>query len=79
MTVMRGNSRRPSGLCAIPLLTIVCGAAVAISRPSKRIEPCRGRLRPLIARRVVDLPAPFAPINVTISPSPTVSETPFSA
>jgi hypothetical protein len=39
VTVMRGNSLRPSGLCAIPLLTIVCGAAVAISRPSKRIEP----------------------------------------
>ena len=39
MTVIRGNSRRPSGLCAIPLLTMVWGAAVVISRPSKRIEP----------------------------------------
>ena len=79
MTVMRGNRRRPSGLCAIPLLTIVCGAAVVMSPPSKRIEPCRGRLRPLIARSVVDLPAPFAPISVTISPAPTRSDTPLSA
>ena len=50
-----------------------------MSRPSKRIRPCRGRLSPLIARSVVDLPAPFAPISVTISPAPTRSETPFSA
>ena len=50
-----------------------------ISLPWKRIDPCRGRLRPLIARSVVDFPAPFAPISVTISPSPTASEMPFSA
>jgi len=79
VTVMRGNRRRPSGLCAIPFLTIVCGAAVVISVPSKWIEPCRGRFSPLIARRVVDLPAPFAPISVTISPVPTRRVTPLSA
>jgi hypothetical protein len=33
----------------------------------------------LIARSVVDFPAPFAPISVTISPWPTRSETPLSA
>jgi hypothetical protein len=33
----------------------------------------------LIERSVVDLPAPLAPISVTISRSPTSSETPFSA
>ena len=76
---MRGKSRRPSGLWAIPPLTIACGVAVVMSAPLKRIVPCRGRLRPLIARSVVDLPAPFAPISVTISLLPTVSETPFSA
>ena len=32
------------------------------------IVPWRGWLRPLIERSVVDLPAPFAPISVTISP-----------
>ena len=39
VTVMRGNRRRPSGLCAMPLLTIVCGVAVVMSLPWKRIEP----------------------------------------
>jgi hypothetical protein len=39
----------------------------------------RGGLSPLIERSVVDLPAPFAPISVTISPSRTSSEIPFSA
>ena len=33
---------------------------------------------PLIARSVVDFPAPFAPIRVTISPSWTASEMPFT-
>jgi hypothetical protein len=63
----------------MPPATIWCGALVVISRPSKWIEPCRGRLSPLIARSVVDLPAPFAPISVTISPVPTRSDTPLSA
>ena len=34
---------------------------------------------PLIERSVVDLPAPFAPIRVTTSPSYTLSEIPLSA
>ena len=50
-----------------------------MSPPWNRIVPCRGLLMPLIARSVVDFPAPFAPIRVTISPSFTASETPFSA
>ena len=41
--------------------------------------PSRGWLSPLIERSVVDLPAPFAPISVTISPSRTSIEMPFSA
>ena len=56
-----------------------CGGMRAISRPSKRIEPARGGVRPEIERSVVDLPAPLEPISVTISPSSTVSETPLSA
>jgi hypothetical protein len=63
----------------MPRLTISCGAVVVMSRPWKRIVPCRGRLSPLIDRSVVVLPAPFAPSSVTISPSFTVSETPLSA
>ena len=79
VTLIRGKSRRPSGLCAIPFLTIVCGAVPVMSFPWKRIVPWRGRLMPLMARSVEDFPAPFAPMSVTISPSRTVSEMPFSA
>ena len=50
-----------------------------MSSPRNTIVPLRGWLSPLIERSVVDLPAPFAPISVTISPSLTVSETPLSA
>ena len=50
-----------------------------MSRPSKWIEPCRGCCKPLIERSVVDLPAPFAPRSVTISPWFTVIEIPLSA
>ena len=50
-----------------------------MSSPMKRIVPRRGWLSPLIERSVVDLPAPFDPISVTISLSLTVSEMPFSA
>ena len=39
----------------------------------------RGGVSPEIDRSVVDLPAPFEPISVTISPSSTSSEMPFSA
>ena len=50
-----------------------------MSSPLKRMRPDRGRCSPLIERSVVDLPAPFAPIKVTISPSRTWSEIPLSA
>ena len=76
---MRGKRRRPSGDCAIPASTISCADAWVMSSPRKLIVPVRGWLSPLIERSVVDLPAPFAPISVTISPSRTSSETPLSA
>ena len=76
---MRGKQRRPSGDSEIPRATISCGGVSPISSPSNWIEPWRGGVRPEIDRSVVDLPAPFEPISVTISPSSTVSETPFSA
>ena len=40
---------------------------------SNQISPSAGRTSPEIARSVVVLPAPFAPISVTISPSATPS------
>ena len=78
-TLIRGKSRLPSGDCAIPSFTISCAGRFVISWPWKRIVPRRGRLRPLIERSVVDLPAPFAPISVTISPCRTSIVMPLSA
>jgi hypothetical protein len=71
--------RRPSGDCEIPSFTTLCGAVSVMSSPPKWIVPSCGWLRPLIERSVVDFPAPFDPISVTISPSRTSSEMPFSA
>ena len=52
---------------------------LVMSLPSKMIDPpVSGRI-PEIARMVVVLPAPFAPINVTSSPCSTDSEMPCSA
>ena len=76
---MRGNRRRPSGDWLMPILTMSCGASCVMSSPWNRMKPLRGWLRPLIERSVVDFPAPFAPMSVTISPSWTSSETPLSA
>ena len=76
---MRGKRRRPSGDWAMPIFTTSCGASCVMSWPWNVIRPWRGWLSPLIERRVVDLPAPFAPIRVTISPGRTSSVTPLSA
>ena len=59
--------------------TISCGGRRVMFLPLNVIEPSRGGLSPLIDRSVVDLPAPLAPIRVTISPSRTSSEMPLSA
>ncbi len=59
--------------------TISCGGLLVMSSPMNRIVPVLGWLSPLTERRVVDFPAPFAPMSVTISPSRTSSEMPFSA
>jgi hypothetical protein len=50
-----------------------------MSSPANLMLPSRGWLSPLIERSVVDFPAPFAPMSVTISPSRTSSEMPLSA
>ena len=46
--------------------------------PAKTMRPATFGTRPLIARRVVDLPAPLLPSRATISPSFTWSVRPFS-
>ncbi len=76
---MRWKQWRPSGDCEIPSRTMSCGGSRLISSPSKRIDPGPDGESPEIDRSVVDLPAPLEPMSVTISPSSTVIEMPFSA
>src|SRR5262249_2613048 len=75
-TESSGNTRRPSGTCTNPSATIASGLWPAIVRPSNSMVAARGVSRPEIVFNVVLLPAPLAPISVTISPRRTSSETP---
>ena len=54
--VSPGKTRRPSGTWAMPSLTIASGPSPAIERPSKRMSPEAGFVRPDMARSVVDFP-----------------------
>ena len=76
---MRGKMRRPSGDWAMPISATSWPARPWISAPWKTIVPVRGGTMPEIERSVVDLPAPLAPMSVTISPSLTSIEMPLSA
>ena len=68
MTVMSAKTRRPSGTCEMPRRTISCALCPAMELPSNVMSPPRGTISPEMVRSVVDLPAPFAPMRVTISP-----------
>ena len=68
-TVRNGNTCRPSGTSAMPSSARSCDGSRVMSWPRNVIAPARGCSSPAIARSVVDLPAPFAPISATISPS----------
>ncbi len=70
---------RPSGACAMPRATSSCEASRVTSSPRKRRAPPEGRSIFEIARRVVVLPAPFAPMSATTSPAGTSSVIPRSA
>ena len=77
-TVRPGKTRRPSGTCATPSLTIDRGlgprsVAVKQDRAGAR------RNKAEIARSVVDLPAPLEPSSATTAPSSIVNETPPNA
>ena len=71
-TVMCRNTWRPSGTCARPLSTILWARTPLMLLPLYSTSPVRGFKRPEMVFRVVDLPAPLAPIRVTISPALTV-------
>ena len=76
---MRGKMRRPSGACASFSRAISWVGSRVISRPSKVMVPSRARGLPQTVIIKVDLPAPLAPISVTISPALTSMSTPLSA
>ncbi len=69
------NNWRRSGTCATPDWTIAGVGRRAIERPSKRMSPPARPTMPMTVFSSVLLPAPFAPISATISPSATCSET----
>src|SRR6478609_7218690 len=78
-TVIPGNTPRPSGACTMPSMTRLNARILVMSWPSKTMDPWDSGLIPEIARMVVVLPAPLAPIRVTSSPSSTDNEMPCSA
>ncbi len=78
-TVMPGKIPRPSGAWQIPSSTRLCPGTPVMSSPANRICPAVTRRSPESVFRVVVLPAPLAPISVTISPSSTSIEIPRSA
>ena len=47
--------------------------------PSNQISPLLIRVSLVIARMVLVLPAPLAPISAMVSPCSSLSDTPFSA
>src|SRR5919112_3208047 len=76
-TVRSPRVPRPSGTWAMPRAATWSVRMPRMSLPSKTMRP-PARTVPLIARRVVVLPAPFAPRMPTAPLSGTLSDTPSS-
>src|SRR6059058_3168364 len=55
----------------MPRVVIVCGARPETVPPSNTISPESSRKIPVMSLKTVVLPAPFGPIRLTTSPSPT--------
>ena len=66
-----GNRRRPSGTWVIPCATMASDVQPVMSTPCRATRPAVGRTIPQMALSSVDLPAPFEPTSVTISPAAT--------
>src|SRR5471032_435483 len=82
ITLCLGNSRRPSGTKAMPRSTIS-----SVERPTSScvlpsmvavMVPAVGRTIPMMHFIRVDLPLPLVPSSATVSPAPTLSDTPSS-
>ena len=67
-TVISGKMRRPSGTWTTPASTTWCDCIFSRSWPSNVIVPVVPDTMREMLRSVVDLPAPFEPTTVTISP-----------
>ena len=78
-TVIPGKIPRPSGTWEMPRSTRLCAGILLISTPSNVIDPLETGRRPEMVLRIVVLPAPLAPISVTISPWFTTTDTPLIA
>ena len=70
-TLSSGNTRRPSGVRVIPILTRLSGGWWVTSRSRNLTVPPTTGTRPMMPIRSVLFPAPFAPSTVTISPAST--------
>ena len=77
-TVISGKIWRPSGTWAIPSAGISCAASAMRSTVSKRMTPLDLGTSREIARRIVLLPAVFAPMMHTNSPFETDRSMPWS-
>src|SRR6185437_2231103 len=77
-TVIVPNNCRRSGTWPSPARTMAGVGRRAIDLPSNLMSPDDAGRRPMTVFNSVLLPAPLAPISATISPAPTVSETPCS-
>ena len=71
--------RRPSGDWLIDMRMISWVGSLVMSTPPKTMLPSRAWGLPQIVIISVDLPAPLAPISVTISPSLISTSTPRKA
>ena len=78
-TVICRKICRPSGTRARPMGTILWAGMPPRSLPINWTEPVREDSSPATVFRMVDLPAPLAPMRVTTSPSLTSKETPLMA
>ena len=77
ITVMPGKMPRPSGAWQMPIVVRWCAGILVMSWPSNSTRPALTLRIPESMRSVVDLPAPLAPMSVTISPSSTWKEMPL--
>lgn len=66
-TLICEKTRRPSGHSAMPRSTTLWDFTPTILCPLNSMEPESGLMRPATVLSVVDLPAPLAPMGVTVT------------